>query len=416
MITSRIKTAIFVGALLAQPMQTRTYANDYSVAGSDDAIGVIAGLGIMAAGCYAVYAGLNYLFTPSDETIINNAQSVESKVYTYYTPVMNYLGSAQYAMNESVLYGLAQNYVRGSFSSYKQGMSNTLNEIRSSLKNLNDRMRSLDDNGRRYSNEYMVMGGLASRLGAIELELRRTYEALHLHSSFFELYALDATIRNDYVNVLRIVEGCGSDRWALAQSLHNYVATPASYYNPYPMLSYVETLDNNVCVLGNAINKCAYPYANLLAGANDIYSKLYTARSVLMADNRYAYEMQAREQARREQARLERERLERERLERMRLEQARLERERIAAQYAVANAKAEARELERQNAREQQKQENARKARQEEQKQQEQQARVERERKAREVETQRQQDQARKEAKAAQKNDDRDLQLIMGFE
>lgn len=328
MINNNAKAMIIALALLAQPMQTRTYPTDPSVAVFDD-VATIASLGIVAAGCYAAYAGLNYLWTPSNEAIINKAQSVEAAACNY-APVINYLRSVHHRVTEREFCELAQNHVRGSFPAYKQGMSNTLNEIRSSLKNLNDRMQTFDDNGQRYSREYTIMSAFVGRLGAIEFELKCVYEILNHLSSCFELYAFNAKMRTDYVHVLSMVESCGNDGFSLIESLHRYIINSASYFSSYPMLSYVETLDHNIFALGNAIkNRNVYSsYTNLIVGAHDIYNKLCFVRSVLVASHRYAYEVQAREQARREQARLER--------------------ERMAAQQALAKMQAEMRAMERQ--------------------------------------------------------------------
>lgn len=386
MINNNAKAMIIALALLAQPMQTRTYPTDPSVAVFND-VATIASLGLVAAGCYAVYA--NYYDSHLDESIIYEARMLDGND----TPVINHMSSAQCVIDENVLRAIQQKYVHQYFYSYKEEISSRLDPIRSSLKKLNDRMKTLDDNGRRYSDAYMVMSGLVNSLSSKEFALRRTEEVLSQHSSFFELYALNSKIRDEYVHVLGIVESHGNDGFDIATSLHNYVTMPANYFNPYPIVSYVEALDKKICALGNAINKCVHNYENLLAGAHDIYNKLCFVRSVLMAGDRYAYEMRAREQARCEQARIER--------EQARIERDRLERERRAAQLAIEKAKAEIRELERQKIQEQQRQEIARKE----------QARIARERAAQAA-----QEQRNNEAKAAQKRDDIELQFTMGFE
>jgi hypothetical protein len=327
----KIKTTILALIFLSQPIQTKTDSSD-----TLKTVGIIGG--VVAIGC-GIAAGINHLCTPSNESLINNGHDALNRMQSRYDSLIRYCEPRGYKLNEGDFSFIAGSYVRGSIDSYKRGLRDGLHELSRARKDLNDRMHKLERKGERYNFDYRSMDRLAEDLYKSESSLKSVLDILDNHTGYFELYSCEGDIRRNYSAVVDIVDRYGANRMNLAQYLREQVAVDGSVNRiMYPTLSYVEKLNDMMRNLEKAIQHCSHNY-EIVMRATTLYNKLSQARTVLLADDRYAYEMQERERARREE-------------ERMRIERDRLaaeERKAQAAQRQAYAAEQHNREMARQN-------------------------------------------------------------------
>jgi hypothetical protein len=322
-------TAFLALAFLAQPVKAH-----------DDGLDPLKTVGIVGGiclGAYAIGKGVQYLCTPSNESLISKARDAQDYAYQRYDSTARFLALHNYNRSEDTLCEL-QLHMTGSVHNYLSDMRYALEQVRKASANLSDRMRSLERKGDNY-NDYRRMEVVQRDLMQIESTLSRMYEYIDRHSGYSVLYTAAHEVYSHYDELLTYVGRYGSNRVSLTQYIKEQIAVKAvTNRNPYPLIGYVETLNDRINVLTSAIQRCHYA-PMLLEKANDMVDKLKLVRTILLADDRYAFEIQDRERARREEERL---RIERERLA---AEQAKAE----AAQRQAYAAERQNRELARQN-------------------------------------------------------------------
>lgn len=329
MVINNVHKGLLAGVILLQPVQIRP-DNMETV----KTIGIIGGA--VAAGC-GLIAGINYLCTPSNETLISRGCDIQSRVYTRYDSLMRYCQSRNFLLYESDLSHIAGSYMRGSsIEIYKREMRDILNELAQARRNLNDRMDKLARKGERYTAECRGMERIEATLAQLEPVMQKTCESIAAYSAYFDLHFYEHEVARIYGSLVDIVDRYGSgvsNHVYFSQQLREIIAVQGiSHRNPYPTITYVETLTDTMSKLEKVMCRCSYN-CDLLVRATALYTKLSYARSVLLADDRYVYEIQERERARREE-------------ERLRIERQRLEAERAKADAAQRQAYEAARQNE----------------------------------------------------------------------
>ena len=318
------KTMTFLAlALLTQPIQARDRDDD----GVDPlkTVGIIGGI---CLGAYAIGNGIKYLCTPSNESLISNARDAQDYAQRRYDSPMRFLASRNYDRTENTICEL-QTYLTGSVHSYLRDMRSTLDNIRLASADLSDRLHKLERKGESHSSDYRHMERAYRDLASTESALSRAYEYIGWQSTYSDLYVAIHELHNHYAELLTQVSTYGTNRMTLARYIKEQIAIKGvNNRNPYPLISYTETLSDRINVITPAIQRCCYA-PMLLAKANDMVEKLKLVRTILLADDRYAFEIQDRERARREEERL---RIERERLEAERLKAEAAQRQAYAAE------------------------------------------------------------------------------------
>lgn len=322
-------TTVLALALLAQPVKAH---ND----GIDPlkTVGIIGGI---CLGAYAIGKGVEYLCTPSNETLLSRAHEARRYAQQRHDSAMRFLASHNYDRSEDTLCEL-QLCISGPVQNYLRDMQYALEQVSRAAVNLSDRMRDLERRGDHY-NDYCRMELAYKELMQIRSTLSRTYEYIDRQQTYSVLYMAVHEVYGHYAELLMQVSRYSNNRLALAQYVKEQIAIKGvSNRNPYTFIGYVETLNDRINVLTTAIEQCHYAPI-LLEKANDMADKLKIVRTILLADDRYTFEIQERERARREEERL---RIERERLEAER-------RKADAAQRQAYAAERQNRELARQN-------------------------------------------------------------------
>jgi hypothetical protein len=322
-------TTFLALALLVQPVKARE--DDFDPVKT---VGIIGGI---CLGAYAIGKGVQYLCTPSNESLISKARDAQDYAYQRYDSAVRFLVTHNYDRSENILCEL-QMHISGSVHSYMTDMRYALEQVRRASANLSDRMRDLERKGDHY-NDYRRMEIIQKDLIQIESALSRSYDYIDRQSAYSVLYTTVHEVYSHDAELLMYVGRHGSNRMALAQYIKEQIAVKAvTNRNPYPLIGYVEVLNERINVLTSAMQRCHYA-PMLLDKANDMADKLKMVRTILLADDRYAFEIQDRERARREE-------------ERLRIERARLDAERVkadAAQRQAYAAERQSRELARQN-------------------------------------------------------------------
>jgi hypothetical protein len=325
MINNKAKTTFLALALLAQPIHA-THENGSAPL---KVVGIIGGL---CLGAYAIGSSINYLCTPSNQALIEKARNAKEDIQSCYGSAIQYLKARNYELSQESLSVFAQTYLAGSVQHYKQDMRNALQTANKASRELRDRMCSLERKGERCKCDYRTMEDCLNSLNASESALQRAYDYVERHSGYFALHACVYEMQGIYAEVLAIIEQYGHNRSLLAQYMRERIALNGiNHRNSYPTIAYVESLNDRIRSLEYAIQHCNHS-CGLVSQANAMLNQLTQIRSLLLADDRYAYEAQERERARREEERM------------------RIERERVAAEQRRAEAaERQNREIARQN-------------------------------------------------------------------
>jgi hypothetical protein len=325
MVNHKATTIFLTLALLAQPI----HAAREDASTPLKVVGIIGGL---CLGAYAIGSCVNSWYTPSNESLIEKAQSAKESAQNRYGSLIHYLKSRNYELNEEHRSYIAKTYISESIQHYKQDMRDVLQRADKASQSLRDRMCSLERKGERCKCDYRTMEDCLSSLNSAESSLQRAYDYVDRHSGYFALHACVYEMQGVYAEVLSIVELYGHNRSSLAQYMRERIALNGiNHRNSYPTIAYVESLNDRIRSLEYAIQHSDHS-GDLQFQANTMLNKLSQVRSILLADDRYAYEAQERERARREEERL------------------RIERERVAAEQRRAEAaERQNREIARQN-------------------------------------------------------------------
>lgn len=220
MITQRAKIILAIAVILTQPLQAdKDNLKPLKVAG-------IIG-GAVALGC-GIVAGIDYLSTPSDQRLIEKAESAEEYAQNQYGSITSYLYSQHYAAKNDVLRTIAHNHIHESVHAYVRGMKDALHNVSKARRNLSDRMHRLDRKGERYNHDYRIMEEYESSLAQLETSLRKSSDYLEQQSGYFNLSARFDELDRYYADVLIIVDRYGHNRVSLAQYMREHIALSGS--------------------------------------------------------------------------------------------------------------------------------------------------------------------------------------------
>jgi hypothetical protein len=201
-------TTFLTLALLAQPMQARD--DGFSPV---ETVGIIGGI---CLGAYALGKGVQYLCTPSNETLMSKARDAQDQAYRHHDSTVRFLVSRNYDRGENTLCEL-QMYLGGSVHNYLNDMRYSLSAMRTAAGNLSERLRSLERKCQDCGSEYRRMEIMHRDLINAEATLSRAYEYIDRQSAYSVLYTTADEVYNQYAELLMQVGRYGGNRAVLAQ-------------------------------------------------------------------------------------------------------------------------------------------------------------------------------------------------------
>lgn len=339
----RISLALLLVSLGANS-PIKSYSHDEDVCGDMAKVGIIGGA--IAASCYGIYQLGNWLFSKTDQQIVESALQAHNNAYTKYHTMLDILeGSygnrSTHMINETLLYTLATAKLQDRYiNSYISDLDYSLNRVRSELRAVNRRFEGLQQEAVYNNAAYQAASEfkeVALRMNYLIPRLEFLSQFLHYHKNYFVLYEQESDLYGRYDRELSVMNN-GVDYQSRVYEIRKAIQTKFSNVR-YPYLSYKDALDSDLRELDNNIRNVLYKYDERICAARQLASSLADIRELVIRDTYYQYDLQAKQNDEREQERREIEKRKMRALER----QARAQEQQAYMQeYTV-------RELERQN-------------------------------------------------------------------
>ncbi len=319
--TSLVFLALFT-CQAAQPMARYHVYPAYARSSSGDAATVakvIAGAGCIAAIGYGLYKLCDWLFSPSNETIIQNSLNALQDAHARYDDTVRFLDASISGIpensydqkklinnfSEQMLYDLAINHIKESSYSYQMNLANVIANIRSCQQALAGRIKKLRNNPE-HSHTVSQMQGLEKECLATMNKLQFLHDYVVNHQGYFRLFETETRLLHIYEFELNALYQHGANPAYLREALRTSVMKHAAQERlAYPFMHYVDKLQGDINTLNTHSTRLSYNYANRISVARDLYARLQAINNVVIVEDAYHQELRDYEHARIEKQKLE---------------------------------------------------------------------------------------------------------------
>ena len=298
--------------LLAVPQLT--------VAQQDDYKGLILVCGAIAGGI-ASYQFLSWLFTKTDQQLLEQAEDNLKRISSDYANMVNvypfgYVSHAQ-DLPEHTLNAMARERAgQHDIALYLDYMYKAIGILRADKKEISSRLRSAEKNEKQMEC-YAAMKLLENKISQYDVKIEVVYRALHLHRAYFALYDLYAELSLRHGSVAQVFNYSYNSAKDFEYSLKTAVmAYDYRRSEKYPYMRYVELLAHDSRQFDHAFSACAYAYHDLLAVSRQLREVLERAKQALVVTKEYEQNVRDYQRAQREQKMLEEQRRQTEALQR----------------------------------------------------------------------------------------------------
>lgn len=271
---------------------------------------------------YGLYTLCNWLFTPSDETLVKNCRNSlkDAQIYSdYIDAIENEFGSVPKLsekprmlneVREPLLYQLAGKIHK------KQGISTLLYNLECVVRGMKESHNALQ--GRIYrllknndcaivSPFFKEMQDLQEQSGQYLNKVGFAYEFLAAHISFFKLFEQESSLIRVYERELNALDMHGAyNTCPLSQELRIAVMSLGSKHTvPYPYIHYIQRLKSDIAELEKNLSHLAYNYTNRISAASALLNKLMIISDLLIIEDSYANELREQEKVRIEREKIQ---------------------------------------------------------------------------------------------------------------
>jgi hypothetical protein len=293
------------------PRPHNYYHNDVDAATVGKAALVIGGL---AAVGYGLYKFCDWLFSPSNQTLIKNAESAislahaDDEIISCIEGAFNGIPDGmreQKKLIESVCEPLLYQLALKNAVSVTWNLNNSLSRLRDNHAALAQRITKL-----RTSPEHtavmITMQDLDHEIIGLLLKIEFVHEFLIHHRSYFTLFEHEAKILRSYEVELQALTHYAQNPTYVREALRARVMQNASYNrNSYPFMTYIEALQANINTLMAGMNGLAYNYANRIQAAGNLVQNLQIIHSVVIIEDAYHQELRDYKKEQLERQRIE---------------------------------------------------------------------------------------------------------------
>ena len=268
------------------------------------------GKAVVAVGCiaaigYGFYKLCDWLFSPTDERIIQDSLTVFHDAQNRYDEIITFfaatLGKPETAaekqilmktFDESFLYHTAVMYSNKMYMyDLIAQMQGTISGLRSAHKTVYDRMKKLRSKSESYS-VFAQMESIDKDICSLSMQLEFVHDYLAQHKSYFTLFEFEARLMNTYANELQVLEQYAHDQAYIMQVLRSCVMKHAGHNRTsYPYMHYVEMIQSDCNNLDRYTNGLSYNYGNRIAAARLLLQKLNTSYSMVITHDAYHQEL-----------------------------------------------------------------------------------------------------------------------------
>lgn len=293
--------------------------DDYSV------VKTVAGVGLLAAIGYGVYKFFDWLFTKTDEQILQEGKQSLARAFDATKNGVELIrsGVGEFPLlpkeKHKIIKQVPEDFLYQSALSHLYSYSASIEkhsyEIDNALATVKNRITSIKKKN--------LVCPIMSQLEALAIDLENLQIELHFcvdfikeHASYYQLFEVESKYIGYYEYELNSVDFHVNNPPYLREALRMGVMKKASgKHNTYPYMTYIETIEHDIKKLEQHLNRLNYKYENRIKGAQLLLEKLNIIHSVVISEDAYRQELRD-------------------------YKKEMLERERIAAEKAKADAAA----------------------------------------------------------------------------
>ncbi|MCA9770394.1 hypothetical protein KC460_03420 [Candidatus Dependentiae bacterium] len=300
------------GLIIAAPGLSRASYYDDDVIADTAKVSLIGGA--VAAGCYGLYKFGSWLFSKTDQQILDEAHRAYDSAHNRYQSLMAILeswynaGRSVRSANENLLYEIGTAKIEEQYiGNYISDLNQALSTLRSNLKTVTERAYKLQQQALHDSQIYYVkreMDGIAGRINHLLPRLSFLEEFLAYHKSYFILFELESDLYGKYDRELRAIENQALDYYGRAYEIRAAILTNFSH-STYPYLQYSRHIKDDCAQLDSAIHNLVHNYYDRVSAARQLYTHLITIKEIVLTDSHYHHDVHAYEKDKRERERIE---------------------------------------------------------------------------------------------------------------
>lgn len=341
---STIANAGYYPRAVACPVHCRSAYDDIEVAGK-----VAVTIGCLAAIGYGIYKFCDWLFTPSDEKVLQRGIDAVQNAHIHYDSTIGFM-EFHYSgipdnvrdqkkliqdVNEPLLYDYAISYKKDStIDSVLMNMNSTISSLQAAHGGLADRIKKLRKND---GNQNMIasMQQVDQEIIGLLCKLEFVHEYFMHHRSYYSLFELESRLLRTYEFELSAINQYQVNKVEhsyLKEAIKASVMRQACARSGYPYMHYVDRANADCNALNYAMSSLSYNYANRIAAAGSLLQNVKIVHTIAVAEDAYHQELRD---------------YKKEQLERQRLEAEKAKAAAAAAQAAAAQQ--QVREMQRQN-------------------------------------------------------------------
>ncbi len=263
-------------------------------------------VGGVVAGVCAAYKGLEWLLTPSTQTLIQNARdsyATELQRHNEHACSLNSIYDQE--LHEQDLYRISMYFKQQPGRYYVNSLYDSIRRLSNHYSDLASRLQKLDMH--EYSYAQPIITELMQKIDALVTDLNRVYRPLQKHISYFNLIECETILLNKYHAGLLLLAPHNPYINNALLNEHVHALSSNGYYGwHYPYMNYGRAIANDITQLQSFLYALTEYYPSRKRNAQELLDTLTILKSTVLSSIEYTQEYNRYE------------------LERMRLEQLRL--------------------------------------------------------------------------------------------
>jgi hypothetical protein len=286
------------------------------------AVETVAAIGCLAAIGYGIYKFCDWLFTPSDEKVLQRGIDELQYAHLHYDGAIGFMEFHYSAIpdnvrdqkrliqsvNEAVLYDYAISYKKDtSINGILTNMGSVISSLQSAHTSLAERIKKLRNND---GNQSMItnMQQVDQEIIGLLCKLEFVHEYFSHHRSYYHLFDLEARLLHAYEFELNAINQSQMNPVYVREAVRASVMRQASARTGYAYMHYVDRAQADCNALGGALGSLPYNYANRIGAAGVLLHNLKVIHTIVVAEDAYHQEVLAYKKEQLEKERINAER------------------------------------------------------------------------------------------------------------
>ncbi len=295
----------------------RPYYHDDGITPAKAAVAI----GCLAAVGYGIYKFCDWLFTPSDEKVLQRGLDALQQAHGF-DPMIGFIEfhfssipdnirdqkRLVQTINEALLYDFAISYKKEtSIDTVITNMNNAISCLQSAHAALADRMKKLRVNN---GSPAMInnMQQVDQEIVGLVCKLEFVHEYFTHHRNYYSLFEAETRILRAYdfeLSAINQYQANMAPREYMKEAIKASVMKHAGARAWYPYMQYVDRVQADYDALTYGISRLAYQYANRLNAASALLHNIKIIHATVMAEDAYHQELRDYKKEQLEKQRIE---------------------------------------------------------------------------------------------------------------